>query len=330
MLSVFRHSLRFAGVRHARVSAHVRDNQLRVYHRTLPFLCRAASGSTGWTLNSDVADALLRGARPPDNVLLLSECLERVGSDERVANGNVRMDVVIQEPEFYIPDEHTRRRILSLPECQTYALVYRAVPLLRGKGITSVRRWGGADENADAKRAVRDELADERLWNTVYGLLDIAFNAAKDAEARGKVVKSESEAAKVIPGAFESVVNARWSHVLSGVADKPLGMCVADARPTSVWSDAEIDVTPAPEPGENVDDARGDGLELLVLTSAMGWPFTLFGTDATANDTPFQMMDDTDVVVRKESVRVWNIVRADLDAWLVRKERPPTPFVLVG
>ncbi|KAH8606758.1 putative retrotransposon hot spot protein 4 (RHS4) [Trypanosoma vivax] len=42
------------------------------------------------------------------------------------------------------------------------------------------------------------------------------------------------------------------------------------------------------------------------------------------------MMDDTDVVVRRESVRVWNIVRADLDAWLVRKEGPPTPFVLVG
>ncbi|KAH8604573.1 putative retrotransposon hot spot protein 4 (RHS4) [Trypanosoma vivax] len=41
------------------------------------------------------------------------------------------------------------------------------------------------------------------------------------------------------------------------------------------------------------------------------------------------MMDATDVVVRKESVRVWNIVRAGLDTWLVRNERPPTPFILV-
>ncbi|KAH8603649.1 putative retrotransposon hot spot protein 4 (RHS4) [Trypanosoma vivax] len=95
-----------------------------------------------WTLNSRVSDVLLDGARPPDNVMLLSECLERVGSDERVANGNVRMDVVIQEPEFYIPDENTRRRILSLPECQTYALVYRAVPLLRGHQITSLPSVG--------------------------------------------------------------------------------------------------------------------------------------------------------------------------------------------
>ncbi|KAH8608606.1 putative retrotransposon hot spot protein 4 (RHS4) [Trypanosoma vivax] len=281
-----------------------------------------------WTLNSDVADVLLRGARPPEEVLL-SECLERVRHRGTDIDGNVRMDVVIQEPEFYIPDEHTRRRILSLPECQTYALVYRAVPLLRRNGITSVRRWGGADENADAKRAVRDALADDGLWNTVCGLLDDAFNAAKDAEARGKVVNAVY-ASVVVPDAFESVVNARWSHVLSGVADKPLGMCVADGRPTSVWSDAEVNKTPVQLPTENVDDARGDGLELLVLTSKKGWPFTLFNTRAAANDTPFQMMDATDVVVRRESVRVWNIVRADLDAWLVRKEGPPTPFVLVG
>ncbi|KAH8606611.1 putative retrotransposon hot spot protein 4 (RHS4) [Trypanosoma vivax] len=151
-----------------------------------------------WTLNSRVGDVLLDGARPPDNVMLLSECLERVRHRGTGIDGNVRMDVVIQEPEFYIPDEHTRRRILSLPECQTYALVYRAVPLLRRKGITGLLQWGGADENADAKRAVRDALADDGLWNTVCSLLDIAFNAAKDAEARGKVVMSDSEAAVVV------------------------------------------------------------------------------------------------------------------------------------
>ncbi|KAH8615371.1 putative retrotransposon hot spot protein 4 (RHS4) [Trypanosoma vivax] len=283
-----------------------------------------------WTLNSDVADVLLRGARAPDNVMLLSECLERVRHRGTDIDGDVRMDVVIQEPERFLPDDDLREMILSLPECQTYALVYRAVPLLRRKGITGLLQWGGPDENADAKRAVRDALADERLWNKTCGLLDDAFNAAKDAEARGKIVKSKGEAAKVIPGAFESVLNARWSHVLSGVADKPLGMCVADGRPTSVWSDAEVNKTPLQLPTENVDDARGDGLELLVLTSAMGWPFTLFNTDTAADGTPFQMMDATDVVVRRESVRVWNIVRADLDAWLVRKERSPRSFVLVG
>ncbi|KAH8612739.1 putative retrotransposon hot spot protein 4 (RHS4) [Trypanosoma vivax] len=330
MLSVFRHSLRLMAMRHARAAAHVWTNQLRLYHRTLPFLYDGASGSTTWTLNSRVIDVLLDGARPPDNVMLLSECLERVGCDERVANGNVRMDVVIQRPEFYIPDEHARRGILSLPECQTYALVYRAVPLLRGKGIVGLLQWGVPDENADAKRAVRDALGDERLWNTVRGLLDAAFNVAKNAEARERALASGNAAAVVMPGVFESVFEATWSYVESGVADKSLGMRVASGRPKSVWSFAEVSKTPLQLPTENVDEERDDGLELLVLTSEKGWPFTLFCIPATANGTPFQMMHATDVVVRRESVRVWNIVRADLDGWLVRKERLPTPFVLLG
>ncbi|KAH8615169.1 putative retrotransposon hot spot protein 4 (RHS4) [Trypanosoma vivax] len=142
MLSVFRHSLRLMAMRHTRATAHVWTNQLRHYHRTLPFLYDGASGSTTWTLNSDVADVLLRGARPPDNVML-SECLERVGHRGTGIDGSVRMDVVIQEPEFYIPDERARRRILSLPECQTYALVHRIIPLAqkkRNSGPPSVGR----------------------------------------------------------------------------------------------------------------------------------------------------------------------------------------------
>ncbi|CCD18303.1 retrotransposon hot spot protein (RHS), putative, partial [Trypanosoma vivax Y486] len=329
MLSVFRHSLRLMAMRHTRAAAHAWTNQLRHYHRTLPFLYDGASGSTTWTLNSDVADVLLRGARPPEEVLL-SECLERVGHRGTDINGSVRMDVVIQRPEFYIPDEHARRHILCLPECQTYALVYRAVPLLRRQGIAGLLQWGVADENADAKRAVRDALADDVLWNTVCGLLDAAFSVAKDAEARERALASRNAAAVAMPGVFESVFEATWSYVESGVADKPLGMRVASGRPKSVWSFAEVSKTPLHLPTENVDEERDDGLEVLVLTSEKGWPFTLFCIPATVDGTAFQMMHATDVVVRRESVRVWNIVRADLDAWLVRKERLPTPFVLLG
>ncbi|KAH8608453.1 putative retrotransposon hot spot protein 4 (RHS4) [Trypanosoma vivax] len=97
-------------------------------------------------------------------------------------------------------------------------------------------------------------------------------------------------------------------------------MCVVDGLPTSVWSDAEVDVTPAPEPAENVDDARGDGLELLVLTSAMGWPYT-----------GFKHGEERDVFVRREMVRVWHVVRSEVARWpdddtMFR----PQPYVLVG
>ncbi|KAH8619243.1 putative retrotransposon hot spot protein 4 (RHS4) [Trypanosoma vivax] len=135
---------------------------------------------------------------------------------------------------------------------------------------------------------------------------------------RERALATPDAAAKVVPGAFESVVNAKWSHVLSDVADKPLGIRVVNGLPENAWSDAEVNRTPLQLPTENVDEERDDGLELLVLTSEKGWPFTLFGTHAT------------DVVVRRESVRVWNIMKADLDAWLVRKEGCPRPSILLG
>ncbi|CCD19153.1 putative retrotransposon hot spot protein 4 (RHS4) [Trypanosoma vivax] len=262
-----------------------------------------------WTLSSSVRDVLMGGA-PSD--VLLRYFLKIVGQRGAGINGDVGMDAVICEPEFYIPDADVRRRVLSLSACRTHALVYRVVPLLEGKGITSVLQWGGSDENAGAKREVRDELADDMLWNMTCGLLDDAFYAANGADARERfererfekeriererVENARSVVVEVIHGAFESVVNASWSHVMSGVACNPLGMCVVDGRPKRVWRDAEVNKTPLQFPTENVDATRGDGLELLVLTSKKEWPYTLFGTHATANNTPSQMMHGTDVAV---------------------------------
>ncbi|CCD18764.1 hypothetical protein, conserved in T. vivax [Trypanosoma vivax Y486] len=135
-----------------------------------------------WTLDSSVGDVLLRGARPPEQVPL-SECLVRVGCRAADIGVDVRMDDVIREPELYIPDADMRARVLNLPECQTCALVCKVVPQLERNGIASVLQWGGAG-NAVAKRAVRNAVADDGLWNTTRCLLDAAFSAAKDADAR--------------------------------------------------------------------------------------------------------------------------------------------------
>nr|CCD21871.1 RHS [Trypanosoma vivax Y486] len=270
--------------------------------------------------------------------MLLSECLERVRHRGTDIDGNVRMDVVIQEPEFYIPDEHTRRRILSLPECQTYALVYKAVPLLRGHRITSVRRWGGADENTDAKRAVRDALVDERLWNTVCGLLDDAFNAAKDAETRKRVVMPESEAAVFVPDAFESVVNARWSHVLSGQEGSPLGMRVVDGLPENVWSYDEVNYNPSPLEVDKQAPRNGK-LEIMVVSSEDGWPYTRFRNETrSVNNNAevgrggvFNAQRSKDVYIRREVVRVWYIVEEEMGAWYIeRRLVKPRTCIVVG
>ncbi|CCD21218.1 putative retrotransposon hot spot protein 4 (RHS4) [Trypanosoma vivax] len=276
-----------------------------------------------WTMNSRVKDVLLDGA-PPSNEVPLKQCLERVGCDERVANGNVRMDVVIQEPEFYIPDEHTRRRILSLPECQTYALVYKVVPLLRGEGITSVGQWGGADENADAKRAVKDGLADKRLWNTVCGLLDSALNAVNDAEERERRreeerIESGIKQVTLVEGLYNSVMDATWAYVKSGDTDGPLGMGVCEGNvsekvigPGMLWKEEEVNFFNTQDNEVDEQRDREDGIEIFVLSSRMGWPYMVYSGDEQASTTlPKEFY--CGVFVRREVVRVWYIVKKYLD-----------------
>ncbi|CCD20014.1 putative retrotransposon hot spot protein 4 (RHS4) [Trypanosoma vivax] len=312
-----------------------------------PPLVRARAESVPgslWTMNSRVKDVLLDGV-PPPNEVSLRQCLERVGCDGGVANGNIKMDIVIQRPEQFIPDENTRRRILSLHECRTCALVYKVVPLLEGKGITSVRQWGGADKNTDAKRAVKDELADERLWNTTRGLLDNAFDAVKDADAREKeriererLRNAGNVVVEVIAGAFESVVNARWSHVLSGQEGMALCMRVVDGPPENVWSCDEVNYNPSPlEDDKQVP--RNGNLEIMVLSSEDGWPYTRFRNERrSANNNAevgrggvFNAQKSKDVYIRREVVRVWYIVEKQMRAWYVEGTlTQPRTCIVVG
>ncbi|CCD19826.1 retrotransposon hot spot (RHS) protein, putative [Trypanosoma vivax Y486] len=248
------------------------------------------------------------------------------------------MDIVIQRPEWFIPDADLREMVLSLPECQTHALVYKVVPLLRVHRITALFQWGGADENADAKRAVRDALANDWLWNTVCGLLNIAFNAAKDAETRKRVVMSESEAAVFVPGAFESVVNARWSHVLSGEAGMPHGMRVVDGLPENVWSYADVNYSPLPLE-VNRQAPRNGKLEIMVVSSEDGWPYTQFRNERRSVDSNagvgrggvLNAPTSKAVYIRREVVRVWYIVEEKMRAWYIeRKLVKPRTCIVIG
>ncbi|CCD18787.1 retrotransposon hot spot (RHS) protein, putative, (fragment), partial [Trypanosoma vivax Y486] len=295
---------------------------------------------------------------PSPNEVLSSHFLNIVRYQGTDIDGNVRMDVVIQEPERFIPDDDLREMILGLPECQTYALVYRAVPLLRGHQITALFQWGGADENTDAKRAVRDELANDGLWNTVCGLLDAAFSVAKDAESREREMEKEkiremgrervevevvgsagkSATVPVIPGTFESVLNARWSHVLSGQADMPLYMRVVDGLPENVWSYDEVNYSPSPLEVDRQAPRKGK-LEIMVLSSEDGWPYTQFRNETRSVDNNaevgrggvFNAQRSKDVYIRREVVRVWYIVEEQMRAWYVEGTLThPKSFVVVG
>ncbi|KAH8620301.1 putative retrotransposon hot spot protein 4 (RHS4) [Trypanosoma vivax] len=93
-----------------------------------------------------------------------------------------------------------------------------------------------------------------------------------------------------------------------------------DGLPENVWPDAEVNKTPAPWPTENDNEARGEALELLVLTSDKGWPYT-----------GFRPCSERDVFVRREVLRVWHVVRRELARWPDDDSTfDPQPYVLVG
>ncbi|CCD21434.1 hypothetical protein, conserved in T. vivax, partial [Trypanosoma vivax Y486] len=248
-----------------------------------------------WTLESRVKDVLLDGARPPDKKML-SECLMHVGYHGPDINIDPRMDVVIQEPEQFIPDADLREMILSLSECQTYALVYKVVPLLEEKGIAGLQQWGVAD-NAAVKNTVRNALADDGLWNKTRGLLDNAFNAVNDAEEmerrRGEErIESDIKKVTLVEGLYNSVMDPTWAYVKSGDTNGPLGMGVCEGNvsekvigPEMLWKEEEVNFFNTQDNEVDEQRDREDGIEIFVLTSRMGWPYMVYSGDEQASTT---------------------------------------------
>ncbi|KAH8606694.1 putative retrotransposon hot spot protein 4 (RHS4) [Trypanosoma vivax] len=154
---------------------------------------------------------------------------------------------------------------------------------------------------------------------------------------------TESEAAVVITGAFESVFEARWSYVESGHVDMPLGLKIFDGTVDGVvvppvWSFDEVNEISGVDELE-VLDLESDGerdmaaeherdkvaagqhcVEIFVLTSAMGWPYTRFiPTNARC------------VFVRREMVRVWRVVEEQIQMWPnCTHQCPNKPYILLG
>ncbi|CCD21550.1 hypothetical protein, conserved in T. vivax, partial [Trypanosoma vivax Y486] len=144
---------------------------------------------------------------------------------------------------------------------------------------------------------------------------------------RGRVGNTSNAATKAVPGAFESVFEARWSYVESGHADMPLGLKIFDGAVDGVvvprvWSFDEVKEISCVDELELLD-LENDGerdmaaehernrvaggqprVEVFVLTSPMGWPYTKFiPTNARY------------VFVRREMVRVWHVVEHQIRMW---------------
>ncbi|RNE96535.1 retrotransposon hot spot (RHS) protein, partial [Trypanosoma conorhini] len=210
---------------------------------------------------------------------------------------NVMMGVFIQGPEDCISDERLLRRIRNLPEYQFLFDARRLMEL----DVGNLQRWGDFEH-----KEIVFPITRTKLNNAL---------AAAEANERARQEAAVTVAPVPVEGVYNSVFNAKWGYVESGHAAEPLGMRVVEANatePEKMWSESEVNVIPRPEEidvieedeeEEDEGEASGARLEFLVLTSEKGWPYKKF-------DVTFK-----DVFVRKEVLRVWNVLKEDIDGW---------------
>ncbi|RNE95436.1 retrotransposon hot spot (RHS) protein, partial [Trypanosoma conorhini] len=125
-------------------------------------------------------------------------------------------------------------------------------------------------------------------------------------EATETATRTQASNRLPIPnGFYDSVLNAKWSHVLEfpeGEGEEmEVRMEVKEGqRPTQLWQYTRKGARLLPAGG--AQQFRAPRPRLIVLTSEMGWPYSLR-----------QGQTITDCYVTREVQRVWRIVKGDLD-----------------
>ncbi|RNC56217.1 retrotransposon hot spot (RHS) protein [Trypanosoma cruzi] len=153
---------------------------------------------------------------------------------------------------------------------------------------------------------------------TVHGItnefLDVAFEEAR--------ILTTTSAPEKLEGLYESVYNARWHHVVEVPDDKGMGMEVKKGKPKQSWKYREVGDTL--EKDDVVEQSGAAPPVLMVLTSDVGWPYTLVAPHRSGND----------FFINSEVERMWQIVKRDLTKWFnnfhLTLNPSPLPRVLIG
>ncbi|PWU99217.1 putative retrotransposon hot spot protein (RHS) [Trypanosoma cruzi] len=190
------------------------------------------------------------------------------------------------------------------------------------------------------ERAVRDEmdmeedvykLYDKGMYNLLRWLVATAevkasvhvatkrFLVAAAEEARNP---KKSSAPRYLEGLYESVHNAKWSHVVEVSGGEGTGMEVREGEPPQPWTYRAVGGTLEKDDGvEQSGEAR---LRLMVLTSDRGWPYSWNRKENKSTH---------DCYVNCEVERVWQIVLGDLTEWFNSHGRTDFKFerrLLIG
>ncbi|RNE98400.1 uncharacterized protein Tco025E_09244, partial [Trypanosoma conorhini] len=218
-----------------------------------------------WTLTSTVEEVLLEGLDAAEQ-MTLSDFIRRYVDPNFVLDEgrNVMMGVVIQWPEDCISDERLLGRILNSPAYQ--------------------RLEDARNLHADARKLMEHEVGNLQHWkdfhqkDIVAAITRRKLNAALEvAEVLERAWRVKEIARRPLPeGFYDSVLKARWSHVLGfpegeGEEEVAVRMEVkAGQAPAQSWEYKMQGTTLRP-----VNDAgqfTAPRPRLMVLTSEKGWP----------------------------------------------------------
>ncbi|EKF28972.1 retrotransposon hot spot (RHS) protein, putative, partial [Trypanosoma cruzi marinkellei] len=210
-------------------------------------------------------------------------------------NRNVLLKEFFKDPAKYI----LNKRVLNeIQASDTYLRMEWAVReemgieedmnKLEDKGVHTLLGWSKASSELKA---------------TVYDMTKNSLDAALGEAGNPTTTKAPI----YLEGFYESVYNAKWSHVVELPDDEETktgtGMVVREGEPPQSWTYKEVNYIL--EKDDGVQQCGAAPPRLMVLTSDKGWPYTLNAPHGCGND----------LCVNCEVDRVWQIVRSDLTKW---------------
>ncbi|CCD13631.1 unnamed protein product [Trypanosoma congolense IL3000] len=297
-----------------------------------------ARPSGRWTLASLVEDVLMERYGRLDDMSLhdfLMKYFKRTFGVE-----DTSMCVFMGNPSFFLRDESMLELVTNsspyrefveeyVRAYEIYKTMREGVSRLNAMGIYFLHQWESA--------AAANEVEDVDIH--VKGKLNGAVVNVRRNEKTIRV--GDAPSAVELGGVYDSVFNARWSYVVmsGGYGGKWLGMGVVrvgEGEQPHLWSKAQADIKPDPDPaepweGDVVPGVKGK-LVMAVLSSQKGWPYMLFSADEVQKrrvDSLTGYNAACDAYIRRENLRVWNIVKENIDKWNSGVE-DVHPFIVIG
>ncbi|PWU85486.1 putative retrotransposon hot spot (RHS) protein [Trypanosoma cruzi] len=244
-----------------------------------------------FTISATIEDVLFRGEFRYREMKLNDFLLLRFGGKGVVAtNRSVLLEEFFKDPARYIHDEGVLNEIKA---SDGYWRMERTVKeemdmeedvkKLHYNHVISLLGWS---------------LATPEVKEIVHWITKQSLDAALE-EVRNPMRMSASN---ILKGFYESVYNARWSHVVEVPDGEGTGMELKEGKPPQQWTYKKVGLTL--EKDDGAQQSGAERLRLMVLTSDKGWPCTWKGVESTR-----------DCYVNCEVERVWQIVKGDLTKW---------------